>query len=347
VVRVRLDTDSVVYLGSDSKLLLAAGATRREVGSGEVVRVSAAGVAVSGKVWCRLDDTVCAAGAGGLVRVGSRRYRGSLRLFRAEGRRPAVVNVVGLEEYLCGVVPCEIGPLDERTREAAKAQAVAARSFTLARLGRRKGLGHDLFDSHLRDQEYRGAGCETDLGSEAVRATAGEVLRLGGAVAEALYHGTCGGVTSAGSSDWLVSVEDAPRPGATAYCADATRSRWTASVSRDSLDRVASRAAGARRWVRSARLDAHRGSGRVRYVYLTTDKGELRLHGADFRSALGLSSQSFEVKLSAESVRVSGRGWGHGVGMCQSGALAMARAGSDYRQILRHYYPRGALGRAY
>ncbi|MEO0052385.1 MAG: hypothetical protein ABIK11_07630, partial [candidate division WOR-3 bacterium] len=78
-----------------------------------------------------------------------------------------------------------------------------------------------------------------------------------------------------------------------------------------------------------------------------TDRGELTVNGADFRLALGLKSTFFELRISRGSVIFEGKGWGHGVGMCQDGAVGMSRLGYDYRQILKHYYPRLKLGRLY
>jgi stage II sporulation protein D len=346
-VRVRLTAGANVLISSGAGLELECGSRRRSVAGGEKVSAGAGGVACGGSNWCSLDDTVTVSGHGEFVQVGDRRYRGRLKLFRSPERDLVVVNVVSLDEYLFSVVPCEIGPVNDSTIEAVKAQAVAARSFTLSRLGRRKGLGHDLFDSYLRDQEYRGAGFECELGRQAVLATAGEVLTCNGAPAEALYHGNCGGQTSNGTLPYLKGVLDAPRPGAKAYCADSPHYRWVVTVARDSLDAVVSRLACARRKVKSVRLDADRGSGRVKYLHFATDKGEVRVHGADFRSGMGLKSQNFELSLLAKSASISGRGWGHGVGLCQDGAVAMARAGADYRAILRHYYPELVLGRRY
>ena len=124
------------------------------------------------------------------------------------GASLTVVNEVDLESYLVGLINYEVSSAWEI--DAVKAQAVAARSFTMTRLGKRQGLGHDLFDSYLRDQEYRGTERETELSRQAVLATRGEVLEFHGEVCEALYHGNCGGVTANGSQPYLKSVPDTP-----------------------------------------------------------------------------------------------------------------------------------------
>jgi len=291
---------------------------------------------------------MAAAGEDGLVRVGDRSYRGRLLLFRSKDGDLAVVNVLGLEDYLLGVVPCEIGPINARTLEAAKAQAVAARSYTLSRLGQRQGLGHGLFDSYLRDQEYRGIERETDFSRQAVVATRGEVIEYRGAICEAFYHANCGGVTADGSQPYLRSVPDTPghRRGRKAYCSEKPNFSWQTSICRESLDAVASRLSGKRCHVRSSRLETDR-TGRVRCVDLATDRGRVRLPGSDFRMAMGLKSTAFKMSIRSSYAALVGHGWGHGSGMCQSGAVAMAEAGATYREILRQYYSDVSIEKRY
>lgn len=348
IVRVRLATGATTTIGSDAGLRLAAGGASTTVRAGQSITVTSNGIVVDNRVWHDLSDTIeVSSEPEGRVRVHDRAYRGSLLVFRSADADVAVVNVLGLEQYLFGVVPCEIGPINQQTLEAVKAQAVAARSFTLTRIGKRKGLGHDLFDSYARDQEYRGAGRETELGRQAVSATAGLVLMYAGVVAEALYHGNCGGVTSNGSQPYLKSVRDGPGHGRRAYCSGSPNFTWEVSVSRDSLDAVVSRLAGAARIVRSVRLDTDGASGRVKYLHFATGTGNVRVHGMDFRSGMGLKSQNFTMAIRGRTVTISGRGWGHGSGMCQDGAIGMAREGADYRRILSHYYSGVSLKRAY
>jgi stage II sporulation protein D len=217
----------------------------------------------------------------------------------------------------------------------------------MTRLGRRQGLGHDLFDSYLRDQEYRGTERETELARQAVLSTQGMVLTFEGQVCEALYHANCGGTTGNGSKPYLRSVSDTPghRPGRKAYCSDKPNFSWRLNVSRDSLNRVISRLSGTSTRVRSFSLDTDRQSGRVRYLRLGTDRGEVRVQGADFRFGMGLKSQNFVMGISGSTVSFTGRGWGHGSGMCQDGAVA--QAGSSCRQILLHYYSGVSLKKRY
>jgi stage II sporulation protein D len=354
VVRVRLGAGSSgrVELAAEHGLDL----SLPDAGSGTVgiepvfVRLDAGGLAVDvgGRIWRRTRDTLVVSSRTGPIRIGDRRYRGDLLVF-AGARELVVVNRLGLEQYLWGVVPCEIGPINAETYEAVKAQAIAARTFTLARIGRRQGLGHDLFDSFSRDQEYRGAGAENELARRACEATRGEVLTYKGELVEALYHATCGGVTNTGSQPYLRSVPDTPGRGRPAWCSGARDFEWEATVSADSLAAVLQRLGTlpGRPGVRDWRLEKDKASGRVRRATFTLQSGSVTVGGNELRLALGLKSHAFSVTRRGSGFVFKGFGWGHGSGMCQSGAVAMARAGNSAYEILNHYYSGVSLERRY
>jgi len=304
------------------------------------VRIGAAKNALD--LWRRSKDTIVISSSG-LLDVQGRRYRGEIRAFIIPDTGMVVVNRLTLEQYLYGVVPAEIGPIKPETFEAVKAQAVAARSFTLTRLTRRRGLGYELYDSYLRDQEYQGADREVVLGNKAVDETKGEALIYNDEVAMALYHGNCGGVTADGSEPYLKSVFDTPgnRPGAEPFCALSSNFSWRCTVSQDSIERLLMKLKGGKikPRVRGFSLEKDRGAKRVKKIRFQTDQGEIVVDGSEFRFALGLKSTFFQMKLHARRFNFEGRGWGHGVGLCQDGAIEMARKGYHYRQILNHYYP--------
>ncbi len=131
---------------------------------------------------------------GGGLRVEGRRYRGTIELFLNDRGRLNVVNELSLEEYLRGVVPRELGPIAHPEIEGLKAQAVAARSYTLANLGGFAEEGYDLCGTP-QCQVYGGMDDEHPLSDRAVAETAGEILVYGGRPAETLYSATCGGHT--------------------------------------------------------------------------------------------------------------------------------------------------------
>ncbi len=121
-------------------------------------------------------------------------YRGILLIFLNERGRLNIINELDLEDYLRGVVPKEMGPALYPQIESLKAQAVAARTYTVRHLGEFAREGYDLC-STPRCQVYGGRGTEHSLSDRAVRETASQVLLVGDALAETFYSATCGGHT--------------------------------------------------------------------------------------------------------------------------------------------------------
>lgn len=300
----------------------------------------------------------------GMVAVAGRPYRGSALVRAAGPGRLTAINQVDMENYLLGVVPHEIGRVGPELLEAAKAQAVAARTYAFRYLGRRAELGFDVFAT-VEDQVYGGAGGEHEPVSRAVHETAGEILTYAGEPIEAFYHSTCAGQTAAIEEVWpierprpyLVSVVDTD-PSGIAYDSTSNRYRWTQRWSADQIHDVLNRTladslpAGAANIgeVRDIEILERTQSKRIRRARITTTNGTFEV-GSDrirwiFLTPEGpiLNSSRFDVTLERDSggritaVVADGMGWGHGIGMCQVGAMGRARAGQDYRTILQTYY---------
>lgn len=302
------------------------------------------------------------------VRLDGRRYGGAIDLYRVENHGLVAVNQLPLEEYLLGVVPLEIGPREASEAEAVRAQAVAARTYAVRHLGRRDSLGFDVFGS-VEDQVYGGRDAERPLVDRAVAATSGEVLVWRGAPARAYYHSTGGGHTARVSDVW--ELDDAPylrrvsdrRPGGGDFCDISPRYAWEVAWTAGELE--AAVAAGVERHygieappgrVTGIRVTGRTAHGRVTGLEVSTEGGRWRLEKNDIRFFLRtpegrvLGSTRFRVLASppdVEGLRLAGRGWGHGIGMCQWGAIGRARAGLSYREILAHYYPGTELRKAY
>ncbi|MGQ0646026.1 MAG: SpoIID/LytB domain-containing protein [Gemmatimonadaceae bacterium] len=314
--------------------------------------------------WSDEPFTLTPDGPDALVSHAARRYRGELR-YVATDTAVLVVNVLPLDEYLRGVVPLEIGPRKPNEASAIEAQAIAARSYTVVRA--LEGVSR-LFDLTARpvDQVYGGVDAELSVSDAAVRATSGVVLSFGGQVVRAPYHSTCGGSTAApaevwsgGSERYLRSVSDRMSGPDRAWCDISPRFRWERSFDeRAILDAVARQAGGQRvPRVRMARVASLTPSGRVGRLAFDTDAGTVTMTGNDMRFALRdvggeiLNSTYFSLEpvvgrnggLSQLTLR--GRGNGHGVGMCQWGAIGRARAGWDAAAILEAYYPGTQLAR--
>jgi stage II sporulation protein D len=298
------------------------------------------------------------------LRVGDSIYRGELELYRGPGGDLTVVNLVDLEEYLLGVVPLEIGSPGPEARAAVETQAVAARTYVLAHLGRWPAEGFDAYGD-VRDQVYGGAGAERDECSAAVRATRGAVAVHDGLMIGAFYSACCGGHTASGHETWdfppipyLIGHQD--RKKGADFCAGSRHYRWqeewTAAEMMALLaahyDEEFGAAIPARGTLEDLVIEERFASGRVARMTVRVDGRRYELGGDRIRWVLRrggvggaiLRSSHVEVEVERRGGRVArivarGRGNGHGVGMCQTGAIEMARQGYDVEAILGHYYP--------
>jgi stage II sporulation protein D len=303
---------------------------------------------------------------GSFVTVNGKSYRGEVWLF-ADGEGVTAVNRLAIENYLRGVVPLEIGNRAESERAAVEAQAVAARSYAYTHLAPGDTRLYDMVAT-VMDQVYGGVRAETPVSDAAVAATVGLVLTYHGVVVNAPYHSTCGGTTSRASEVWprsgdepyLVPVSDRIPGTDRYYCDISPRFRWTRTFTehalRSVLDRYLRNYTSVPRGVGrplSVKVRSRTPTGRVRDLVVTTDRGRFTLRENDIRFVLRsssgeiLNSTYFSVEEKRDggargtlrSLVVSGSGYGHGIGMCQWGAIGRARAGQDFRQILRTYYP--------
>jgi stage II sporulation protein D len=302
---------------------------------------------------------------GGTIAFNGRHWRGELLVSAGEDGL-IVVNRLRMDDYVRGVVPLEIGTASPRDAGAVEAQAVTARSYAVTRAG--SSRAYDM-TATTQDQVYGGADAETQVGNASVEATEGLVLLYGGFVVNAPYHANCGGSTAAPQDSWRASPEPYLQrvsdriPGTNRYyCDQAPRFRWTRTFSGDELRDAVARyvrtlpggAAGVGA-VTNVTVTAVTPAGRVGTLTVDTDRGRWSLRSDEIRTALRsragelLYSTYFSVdvvpgRTGVEQLILKGGGNGHGVGMCQSGAIGRARAGQDFRTILRTYYPGTTVG---
>ncbi len=277
----------------------------------------------------------------------TREYRGWIQL-SIRGSRIWPVNELPLEAYLTGVLPCELGA--SNPLEALKAQAVAARTYALSRIGDFVKEGCDLVDN-TRAQTYRGATAEAERTNEAVRQTANQILVFDGRPISALYATVSGGVTASareafGSEvPYLRSVPDVDESGKP-FATGAKYFEWEASFTQVQVSDLLQKAGLFTGPVTDLRIDGTTESGRVAAVVVVGPVSDRRIPATSLRAALGvnvLRSTFFTLERTPDGWKLRGRGWGHGVGMCQAGAVGRAKAGQDYKQILAAYYPGAQL----
>lgn len=321
----------------------------------------------------RSGPFVARATEGGFVQYEGKRYRGEL-WFTATDTGILVVNRLPVEDYLRGVVPLELGTRRITDRAALEAQAIAARSYSYIRVPSPSAVqpasGWHMLAT-ITNQIYGGVEVEHLLVNQAVDATTGLVLRYAGLTVDAPYYSACGGKTAVPSDAWrdardqpyLRSVADVDLSTGKPYCDINPRNHWVEELSEQQVNDAVRRALaslGSKQQttmtVRDVTIAERTPSGRVGALVFRTDRGDVTIRARDVRAVLGdargaiLSSTYFSVDREARSggrvtgLTLRGNGNGHGVGMCQWGAIGRARAGQDARTILQHYYPGTAVG---
>ncbi len=255
-----------------------------------------------------------------------------------------------LEEYVAGVLAAESG--DFRNVESLKAMAVAARTYAVRFQGQHSAAGFDFCDS-THCQVVRWNAVDARMRS-AVTATRGEILWYRGAPASTFYHQNCGGTTEAAREAWP-GMNEQPylRVLADNFCVSAGGLKWESSISVGEIDK-ALRASGIeppRGW-NTLEAERRTASGRAQRVRLSGGNSpRYTMSASSFRFAVGralgwnkIRSDLYEVRRSGAQIVFTGRGAGHGVGLCQAGAEEMAREGKSYREILDFYYPETRTG---
>lgn len=304
-------------------------------------RRSKDGVAVNGKSVKSLIVTAPA-----FVLVNGKGYRGSVTITPADRGGLIVVNELPLEDYLVGLINCEIS--SQWPIEAVKAQAVIARSYAIyQREARGKAPFH--LESSVMDQVYEGCDIEDSRAARGVKETAGEVLTFGGNVIQAFYHSNCGGHTEAAENVWGATLPYLKGSDCN-YCLAANPYRWDQSIPLKKLESLLKVGGYQVAGLREIKGGSRNRSGRLNEVILSTSRGRVTVPAVKFRKAVGfgvIKSTNFEVSVKGDSAIFSGIGNGHGVGLCQWGAKQRASDGFDYREILFNYYPGTKIERLY
>jgi stage II sporulation protein D len=306
--------------------------------------------------------------ADGFVTWNGKRYRGTLEISRTDSGF-LVVNKVPMDSYLRGVVPLEIGNRTAAEMAAVQAQAVAARTYAYKHLTAARSF--DMYAT-VQDQVYGGVDAEKPLSDSAIASTADIIVLYNGQPITTPYHSTCGGSTAGVSEVWydqpdepyLRPVSDKIAGSDHYYCDPSPRFAWTQNYDAAGLRAVlekylASYTSAPKSGlgkITDVREAGRTASGRLRALAVQTDAGTYTLRGNDIRFVLrdpkGAILNSTLISVSEEKssgevsgLTVSGRGYGHGIGMCQWGAIGRARAGQNFRTILETYYPGTTLGR--
>ncbi len=267
------------------------------------------------------------------ISLNGKTYPGTFQILqRASGL--LAVNLVDLDTYLKVVVPSEMLPT--WPKEALKAQAVVCRSLVLFHALRNNPRDYDITsDTLVYNPDKRDP--RTD---RAVDATKNIVLFYRGKLLLSYFCTSCGGFTEYAVNVWEPEGQFPP-PVECPLCRDASGYRWRATIALPDLQRKL-RSAGIASGRSIAVYKRSTSAGRITALRIRTDDGDKVFGINRFRMTMGpdlIRSGFFQMELKGGSISFTGRGWGHGVGMCQRGAKVLAERGESFESILEFYFP--------
>jgi len=293
---------------------------------------------------------------------GNRQYRGNM-IISGKGTEFTLINQIELTPYLISVVPSEIyasWPI-----ESLKAQAVAARSYTLSNLGRHRSDGYDLCSS-VHCAAYKGIMSENQRTTEAVLSTEGESAVFEGRVIEAVFSSNSGGFTERSDQIWSADLpylrganqmksNDYNFPLAPvklqqwlfytpeSYSKDygSSNYRWQLRIPAEVIEYRSEL-----NKIKKIEVNQRAQGGTITSLSIYSDQESKNYSVSQIRRVLGgLKSSRFyfdshyDQNGYLKELYVYGSGWGHNLGLDQSASAGMGAAGWDYREIIKHFYP--------
>ena len=269
----------------------------------------------------------------------AQRYRGVLDIIQRPNKKLLIINTIELEQYIRGVLYHEVS--HRWPMEAMKAQAVAARTYALYQMKKNKNDEYDV-TSDIYSQVYGGKSAERFRTNIAVKRTLGKILVYNNKVLPAYFHASCGGHTENAKNIWGENLP--PLAGVPcSFCALAPHANWKKNFrSKDIQDKLNANGYHVGQIV-DIRVVSRNESGRINNLLFTDRDGKKTIiPGIKFRAVIGpdtIKSNKYEVVMKGYYFDLIGKGWGHGVGMCQWGAHQMAEERHKYDEILSFYYP--------
>jgi len=263
--------------------------------------------------------------------VNGTHYPGNIEIWKGKDSL-YLINELPLEEYIKNVVSAEVG--QNWDMEALKVQAVISRTYALYQRNKNNTNGNYDLTSSVLHQVYKGSSVDARI-SYAVMNTEGEVLTYNGNLIEAFYHSTSSGMTEdpmevfGKSYPYLRPVESS--------CEVSPYWIWERRIPAEEIEKALDI-----KGIKGIQIKSYTTTHRVKTVDISHSSGILNLETKELRKLLGwsrLPSTNFTVSPDRGSYIFEGKGYGHGVGLCQWSALQMSREGMTYRQILDYFYP--------
>lgn len=302
------------------------------------IRASSGGIRMGDQQFSTPALTIKSQGEG--LKVNGRFYRHAVTVKRRPNGSLAVVNQLLIEDYLKGVLPGEVNP--KWPVEALKAQAVASRTFALFKVLEHQKEDFDLTKGTL-SQVYGGKTVEHPVTDRAIDQTRGEILTYKGKIFPAYFHSTCGGATTSAEYLWDVEPHPVLKGVECHFCRASKHYQWEARFAKKEIETNLKAHGLQISNLHNLSVGKKDAGGRALDFVIEDDKGKKNIHANDFR--LWLNPERLKgtflrsVREEGEEFIFKGRGWGHGVGMCQYGDMTLAGLGYRYKDILTYYYP--------
>jgi stage II sporulation protein D (peptidoglycan lytic transglycosylase) len=347
----RIESSSYLKSDKNNLALINTGNSINISINGEVLELSINGRKYSGKEFLVVPEFESTK-----IMFNGTPYEGSIKVV-PDGNEIRVVNVLSIDQYLKGVIPAEMPSGNgNEYYEALKAFSICARTYTFTKIKQNKKY-FDVYPD-TRDQVYGGSSVEKEIINNVIDETRGLILTYEGKPALTYYHSTCGGNTEAVQNvfpgidvPYLQGVTDGDEP----YCMVSPKFNWSEEFSENIfLKRLVTSG-----YLNNSNYSINRiftasyfKSGRINEldIELVDNFNEpkiIKLFGNNIRYILKtgngksiLESNNFTARIDSDkNIILNGKGYGHGVGLCQWGALAQSQQGRNYEQILSFYYP--------
>ncbi|MDH5717621.1 MAG: SpoIID/LytB domain-containing protein [Spirochaetia bacterium] len=264
-------------------------------------------------------------------------YIGRLKVSIDNGKY-IFINLISEEEYLISVVGHEMNaswPL-----ETLKAQTVVARTYLYQRMRENKDKIFDI-DGTTKHQVYGGKIENDENLREAILKTSREVVMFSGDLAEVFFHSACGGHTEDAKEVWEKSFAYLTGK-KTGFCKDSPEYSWKKSIPINRLEKMF----GVKQ-ITSVKIQKKTTSGRAESIALFSGSASKIVKADIFREKLDVKSTFFDLKIISSNLEFTGKGYGHGVGLCQWGSRKMVEnKKASYKQIIYFYFPGTVVSRA-
>ena len=268
-----------------------------------------------------------------------KKYSGTIEVKKG-GKGYVYINHVSMSQYLMSVVGHEMN--NSWPLEALKAQSIVARSYVLLKMNQASKSDYDV-GTTVNNQVYSGIPTKKDNLEKAVSTTHNSVVVYRSGLAKVFFHSSCGGRLEAANEIWK---ENLPYLQAkkSDFCKKTPQYSWKYTIPVTNFERIFSVSR-----LKGIHIIRRTVSKRVKEIAFVTSRGKVSIDPVKFRQRLGqknIKSYLFDIRLVNRQVQVAGRGYGHGVGLCQWGSRVMAEQHQmSHRKILRHFFPNTGIDR--